>query len=76
MQKDLNLRQHRWMELLKDYDCTIFYHLGKANVVANTLSRKSMASLAHITPTRRLLIEEIHKLESKVFTFSLALGCS
>ena len=31
-QRDLNLRQRRWLELLKDYDCSILYHLGKANV--------------------------------------------
>ncbi|WMV57246.1 hypothetical protein MTR67_050631, partial [Solanum verrucosum] len=40
-QKDLNLRQRRWMELLKDYDVTIEYHLGKANVVADALSKKT-----------------------------------
>ena len=34
-QKDLNLRQRRWMELLKHYDITILYHPGKANVVAS-----------------------------------------
>ncbi|KAI3771000.1 hypothetical protein L6452_02149 [Arctium lappa] len=39
-QKELNMRQRRWMELLKDYDCEIHYHPGKANVVANALSRK------------------------------------
>ncbi|KAK8534706.1 hypothetical protein V6N12_057350 [Hibiscus sabdariffa] len=39
-QKDLNLRQRRWMELLKDYDLVIDYHPGKANVVADALSRK------------------------------------
>ncbi|GKD59165.1 putative reverse transcriptase domain-containing protein [Tanacetum coccineum] len=39
-QKDLNMRQHRWLELLADYDCEIRYHLGKANVVADALSRK------------------------------------
>ncbi|WMV45767.1 hypothetical protein MTR67_039152, partial [Solanum verrucosum] len=38
-QKELNLRQHRWLELIKDYDCTIDYHPGKANVVADALSR-------------------------------------
>ncbi|GJT81533.1 putative reverse transcriptase domain-containing protein [Tanacetum coccineum] len=39
-QKELNMRQRRWLELLSDYDCDIRYHPGKANVVANALSRK------------------------------------
>ncbi|GKC46746.1 putative reverse transcriptase domain-containing protein [Tanacetum coccineum] len=39
-QKDLNLRQQRWIELLSDYDCEIRYHPGKANVVADALSQK------------------------------------
>ena len=39
--KDLNFRQNHWMELIKDYDCTIAYHIGKANVVVDALSRKS-----------------------------------
>ncbi|GJR06796.1 putative reverse transcriptase domain-containing protein [Tanacetum coccineum] len=39
-QKELNMRQRRWLELLSDYDCEICYHPGKANVVADTLSRK------------------------------------
>ena len=39
-QKDLNMRQRRWLELVKDYDCDILYHLGKANVVVDALSRK------------------------------------
>nr|GFB90449.1 hypothetical protein [Tanacetum cinerariifolium] len=38
--KELNMRQRRWLELLSDYDCDIHYHLWKANVVANALSRK------------------------------------
>ena len=39
-QKELNLRQQQWLELLKDYILEIKYHLEKANVVADTLSRK------------------------------------
>ena len=45
MHKELNLRQWRWLELFKDYDCIIDYYLGKANVVADALSRKTMATL-------------------------------
>ncbi|KAG8492955.1 hypothetical protein CXB51_010214 [Gossypium anomalum] len=41
-QKELNLRQRRWIELLKDYDCSIEYHPGKANEVADALSRRTI----------------------------------
>nr|GEX78134.1 putative reverse transcriptase domain-containing protein [Tanacetum cinerariifolium] len=41
-QKELNMRQRRWLELLSDYDCEIRYHPGKGNVVADALSQKSL----------------------------------
>ena len=44
-QKDLNLRQRHWLELIKDYDLEINYHPGKANLVANALSRKGHANM-------------------------------
>ena len=47
---------------MKDYDCDILYHSGKANVLADALSRKSSGSLAHISVERRPLIQELHKL--------------
>ncbi|KAK8640579.1 hypothetical protein V6N13_008331 [Hibiscus sabdariffa] len=62
-QKDLNLRQRRWMKLLKDYDLVIDYHKGKANVVTDALSRKlnstSLAINAHfrLTKEQKLLSE-------------------
>ena len=45
-QKELNLRQWRWLELFKDYDCIIDYPLGKATVVADALSRKTVAGMS------------------------------
>ena len=43
-QKELNLRQRRWVEFLEDYNCTINYHLRKANAVADALNRKAQVA--------------------------------
>ncbi|GJT02976.1 putative reverse transcriptase domain-containing protein [Tanacetum coccineum] len=53
-QKELNMRQRRWLKLLSDYDCDIRYHRGKANVVADALSRKEW-----IEPLRKALGTDI-----------------
>ena len=63
-QRELNLRQRRWLELLKDYDVDILYHPGKANVVADALSRKSMGSLADTPPEKREIVRDIQQLSS------------
>ncbi|KAL8146992.1 hypothetical protein AgCh_004637 [Apium graveolens] len=57
-QKELNMRQRRWLELIKDYDCSINYHPGKANVVADALSRKERLNMM---ATPKELSEEIKK---------------
>ncbi|KAG8474620.1 hypothetical protein CXB51_031228 [Gossypium anomalum] len=62
-QKELNLRQRRWIELLKYYDCVIDYHPGKANVVVDALSKKAAIELRamfaqlNINDDGRLLVE-------------------
>ena len=61
-QKELNLRQRRWIELLKDYDLTIEYHPGKANVVADALSRKSFGTLSHIKTAKLPLFLNLRAL--------------
>ena len=61
-QKVLNLRQRRWVELLKDYHCTIEYYLGKANVVADALSRKTSGSLSYIRTVRIPILLELRTL--------------
>ena len=51
------------MELIKDYDCTIHYHLGKTNVVADALSRKSAGSLSFLRCARIESFCEMNKMK-------------
>ncbi|TYK23828.1 reverse transcriptase [Cucumis melo var. makuwa] len=64
-QKELNMRQRRWLELVKDYDCEILYHPGKANVVADALSRKVAHSAALITK-QALLLRDFERVKIAV----------
>ncbi|KAA3473145.1 Retrovirus-related Pol polyprotein from transposon 17.6 [Gossypium australe] len=65
-QKELNLWQRRWIELLKDYDCSIEYHPGKANVVADALSRKVVSDLRAMFARLSLLEDSSLLVELKV----------
>ncbi|GKC71414.1 putative nucleotidyltransferase, ribonuclease H [Tanacetum coccineum] len=63
-QKELNMRQRRWIKLFSDYDCKIRYHPGKANVVADALSRKEKVPLKD--DVRTLIMDEAHKSKYSV----------
>jgi ribonuclease HI len=65
-QEDLNMRQRRWLELIKDYNLEIHYHPGKANVVADALSRKSVCSHVEASTIPPELCEELEKLQIEV----------
>lgn len=54
------------MKLIKDYDCTINYHLGKANVVADALSRKSLNSIVCLRVERTAFFQELKDLNVKL----------
>jgi hypothetical protein len=61
-QNDLNLRQHRWLELIKDYDLGINYHPEKANVVADALSHKKYCKVTFVRRMQPELRREIEYL--------------
>jgi len=65
-QKELNMRQRRWLELMKDYGLIIHYHPGKANVVTDALNQKSKGSLVALLTQQLNLLKEIEKMQIKV----------
>ena len=67
-QKDLNLRQTRWLEFLKDYDRNFQYYRGKANAVADALSCRRYTTLNGLLALPRKLREDFKKLEFNVVT--------
>ena len=58
-QRDLNMRQRKWMEFLEDYDFTLQYHPSKANVVADALNRKSRGALVSIASREWRMLETV-----------------
>ena len=61
-QRDLNMRQCKWMEYLEDYDFTLHYHPSKTNVVANALIRKSRGVLASVASREWQMLEAMGQL--------------
>jgi hypothetical protein len=61
-QSELNMRQRRWLELIKDYDLEIHYHPGKANVVADALSRKASCHCLTVRTPDTTLCQEMENL--------------
>ncbi|KAH0758100.1 hypothetical protein KY290_021593 [Solanum tuberosum] len=81
-QKDLNLRQKQWLELLKYYDISVLYHPGKANVVADALSRLSVGGDGVLRYQGRLCVPNVDDLREHILTeahssrYSIHLGAT
>jgi hypothetical protein len=67
-QADLNIRQRRWLELIKDYDLEVHYHQGKANVVADAFSRKAHCHCLSIEAFSETLYWEMRKLNLEIIS--------
>jgi hypothetical protein len=65
-QKELNMRQRRWVELIKDYDCVMNYHPGKANVVTDALSRKGKTVMNDMELKEQESIVELKKIDLRL----------
>ena len=61
-QKEFNLRQRRWLELLKDYNLSVLYNPGKTNVVVDALSRLSIGCMSHFEEAMKDLVKDVHRL--------------
>jgi hypothetical protein len=69
-QSDLNTRQRRWLELIKDYDLDVHYHPGKAKVVADALSQKSQCNCVMMDSRINTLCDELSKMKIEVIPSS------
>jgi hypothetical protein len=65
-QVDLNMRQRRWLELIKDYDLEVHYHSGKSNIVADALGRKAYCFCLSIEAFNEKLCWEMRKLNLEI----------
>jgi hypothetical protein len=65
-QSELNMRQRRWLELIKDYDLEVHYHPGKVNVVADALSRKVHCNCLTVESYSETLCEDLRKLRLEI----------
>jgi len=74
-QEDLNMRQRRWLELIKDYNLEIHYHPGKANVVANALSRKSYCHSLSMEAKPSELCREMEDLQLEIVRKACSVNC-
>ena len=70
-QRELNMRQRRWIELIKDYDLSIHYHPGKANVVTDALSREPTSLNPAIMIRQPELWKEFDKLNIEVVSYGM-----
>lgn len=62
------MKQRRWLELLNDYDLDIKYHHGKANVVVDALSRKSIADVVALLSTQWQILKDLEDFQIKVIS--------
>ena len=66
------MRQRRWLELVKYYDCEIMYHPGKANVVADALSRRGLGMVSTLQGISRKILEDMERVGIELITRQLA----